>query len=87
MTGSQFLQNFQNQDPYFFLQVTPQEEEEPIDLKNNMEVMIQCQNDFNQSINRAELDQLCNPMIDRNEETLPKTFLTIYDFSNHIDNT
>ena len=52
-----------------------------------MEAPIQIQNDSNQSINRAELDQLCNPMIDRDKKTLSNTFLAILDFSNHIDKT
>jgi len=38
-------------------------------------------------MNRAELDQLCNPMIDRNEKTLPNTFLIIFDFPNYINKT
>ena len=52
-----------------------------------MEVLIQCQNDFNQSINKVELDQLYNPIIDINEEPLPNSFFTIPDFSSHIDKT
>jgi len=68
MVDSQFPQNIQNKDPFFLFQVPPQQYEEPIDLKNNIEVMIQCQNDFNQSINMAELDQLCNPINDSNEK-------------------
>ena len=31
------------------------------------------------------MSQLFNPMIDRNEETLPNTFSTIPDFSSHIN--
>ena len=49
--------------------------------------MIQCQNNLNQSINKAkvEMSQLFNLMIDKNEKTLPNTFLIIPDSPNHID--
>ena len=47
--------------------------------------MIQCQNDFNQSVNRTELDQFCNPMIDKNKKTLPNTFSTIPDSPSYIN--
>ena len=76
MMDSQLPQHFQNQDPYSLSQVPPQQEEKLIDLKNSIKAMIQFQNDFNQSINMAELEmsQLFNPMIDRNEKTLPNIF-------------
>ena len=51
-----FPHNFHNQDSCSLFQVLPQQEEEPIDLENSIEVMIQSQNDFNQSINRAEIE-------------------------------
>ena len=47
-------QNFQIQDPDSFFQV-PQQQKEPIDLEKSIEALIQCQNDFNQSINTQEL--------------------------------
>ena len=55
-----------------------------LDLEKSSEVFIQIKNDF---INRAEFDQLCNPIIDRNEKTQPNTFSTIPEFSSHIDMT
>jgi len=61
----QFPKNFQIQDPYSIFQVS-QQQEESLDLEKSLEVLIQIKNDF---INRAEFDQLCNPMIDRNEKT------------------
>ena len=56
-------------------------------MNNSIETMIQCQNNFNQSINKAEVEmsQLFNPMIDRNEKTLPNTFSTIHDSPSYID--
>jgi len=80
---SQLTQNFQIQDPYSIFQVRPQQEG-PIDLEKSLEALIQIKNDF---INSAKLDHLCNLMIDRNEKTLPNTFLVIPDFSNHIYKT
>ena len=83
MMDSQFPQNFQDQNSYSLFQVPPQRNKEPMDLKNSIEAMIQPQNDFNQFINRAELEmsQLLDTMNDRNEKTLPNQFLTIPDIS------
>ena len=55
MMDSQFLQNFQIQIPYSTFQIHSQQEQ-PIDIEKNMEALIHIQNDFNQSINRGELD-------------------------------
>ena len=48
---------------------------------------IQSQTDFLQSINRleAKASHLVNTINDRNEETLPNTFLTIPNSPNHIN--
>ena len=63
MIHSQFPHNFQDQDSNSLFQVTPQQEDESIDLENSIKAMIQSQNDFNQSINREkiEMSQLFNP--------------------------
>ena len=49
--------------------------------------IIQSQTDCLQSLNRleAKVNYLVNTINDRNEKTLPNTFLTIPDFPNHID--
>jgi len=67
----------------------PQQDEEPIDLKNSIEAMIRSRNDFNKSINRVrvEMRQLFNPMNDKNEKTLLNQLLIIPDISTHIDMT
>ena len=48
---------------------------------------IQSQTDCLQSMDRleAKMSHLVNTMNDRNKKTLPNTFSTIPDFSNHID--
>ena len=74
--------NSQIQDPYSNFQVQPQQEE-PVDLENNIEFMIQSPNDIIQfqtdclqSLNRieAKVSHLVNTINDRNEETLPNIF-------------
>jgi len=52
-----------------------------------MEDLIQSENNVSQSINRLEVkvSHLINTINNRNEETLPKTFLTIPDSPNHIN--
>ena len=65
--------------------------EGPIDLEKRMESMIQCQNNYIQSQNdsfnwlKAQMSRLINIVNDRNEKTLPNTFLTILDCPSHID--
>ena len=53
----------------------------------SMNNLIQSKNDFTQSMNRleAQMSHLINIVKDRNEKTLPNTYLTIPDYPNHID--
>ena len=52
-----------------------------------MKNLIQSKNNFLQSINRleAQMRRLINIVKDRNEKTLPNTFLTIPNCPSHID--
>ena len=50
---SQFPQNSQIQDPYSMFQVPQQEE--LMDSDRSMKNLIQSENDFNQSVNRIEV--------------------------------
>ena len=78
--------NFQIQNPYSTFQVLPQQEE-PTKLDESMKNLIQAENYFIQLINRleAQMNHLTNIVKDRDEETLPNTFLTIRDCPTYID--
>jgi len=73
---------FQIQDPYYTFQVQPQQE--PTDLDESIENLIQAEIYVTQSINRLEAQM--NRLIKyRDEKTLPNTFSTIRDCPSHID--
>ena len=78
--------NCQIQDSYSNFQVQPQQKES-IDLEKSTEDLIQSRNSVTQSLNRleAKVSHLVNTINDRNEETPPKTFLTIPDSLTNID--
>jgi len=52
-----------------------------------MENLIQSRDNFTQSISRLEtqMSRLINIVKDRNEKTLPNTFLIILDWPSHLD--
>ena len=58
-----------------------------MNLDRSMKNLIQFKNDFFQSVCRlkAQMSRLINIVKDKNEETLPNTFLTILDCPNHIN--